>query len=145
MHLTRHTDYSLRVLMYLAAKPNQLITVAELAEFYTISRNHLVKVVQGLVEHGFIKTVRGKHGGMKLAKNSNDISIGNVVRHMENHFNIVECMDNEQPRCALNNTCRLKGILKNATEKYLKELDKISLSSVNTPSLNKVIIEFNVI
>jgi len=142
MQLTRHTDYSLRVLMYLAAKPNQLITVAELANFYAISRNHLVKVVQGLVEHGFIKTVRGKYGGMQLAKNSDDISIGNVVRHMENHFNIVECMGSEQQHCALNGICSLKNMLARATEDYLKNLDKVSLTSVNKPQLRKLIVEF---
>ena len=142
MQLTRHTDYSLRVLMYLAAKPNQLVTVAELANFYAISRNHLVKVVQGLVEHGFIKTVRGKYGGMQLAKNSDDISIGNVVRHMENHFNIVECMGSEQQHCALNGICSLKNMLARATEDYLKNLDKVSLTSVNKPQLRKLIVEF---
>jgi len=140
MQLTRHTDYSLRVLMYLAAKPDQLITVAELANFYKISRNHLVKVVQGLVEHGFIKTVRGKNGGMQLAKNSDDISIGNVIRRMENHFNIVECMDNQQHPCTLNNVCNLKKLLARATEDYLKNLDKVSLSSVNKPPLRRLIV-----
>ena len=88
MQLTRHTDYALRVLMYLTANPGRLVTVAELAKFYDISRNHLVKVVQGLVEHGFLHTTRGKNGGMQLACNSDKISIGKVVRKMENHFTI---------------------------------------------------------
>jgi len=141
MQLTRHTDYSLRVLMYLAANPDQLVSVAELADFYHISRNHLVKVVQGLVEHGFVETIRGKHGGMQLAHESRNISIGKVVRRMENHFNIVECFDPEKDVCVLTDVCRLKSILTHATENYLKELDKISLADVNKPRLRQQIVK----
>jgi len=141
MQLTRHTDYSLRVLMYLAANPSQLVTVAELADFYHISRNHLVKVVQGLVEHGFVETIRGKHGGMQLARESNRISIGMVVRRMENHFNIVECFDADNDVCVLTDVCKLKGILTHATENYLKGLDKISLADVNKPQLRQQMVK----
>jgi len=141
MQLTRHTDYSLRVLMYLAANPEQLVTVAALAQFYDISRNHLVKVVQGLVEHDFVYTVRGKQGGMQLAQDSNKISIGKVIRCMENHFNIVECFDTEQDGCTLTTVCNLKSILARATEDYLKNLDKISLADVSKPKLRQLIVE----
>lgn len=144
MQLTRHTDYSLRILMYLAANTKQLVTVSELAQFYNISRNHLVKVVQGLVEHDFIHTVRGKQGGMQLAKDSDQISIGKVVRCMENHFNIVECFDAEQDTCMLTGVCNLKSILTRATEDYLKSLDKVSLADVSKPRLRQLIVELQV-
>lgn len=119
MQLTRHTDYALRVLMYLAANPGRLVTVTELAKFYGISRNHLIKVVQGLVEHGYLHTTRGKNGGMQLACHSDKISIGKVVRKMENHFNLVECFDSEQTSCVLDGACHLKTILARSIEDFL--------------------------
>ena len=140
MQLTRHTDYALRVLMYLAAKPKQLVSVAELAEFYGISRNHLVKVVQGLVTHSFVVTTRGKNGGMKLAMQSNQISIGVVVRKMENHFNLVECFDPQQNGCTLEGACSLKNILANAAEDFLRQLDSVSLLDITKPKLQKIIV-----
>ena len=140
MQLTRHTDYALRVLMYLSVNHQKLVTVAELAEFYNISRNHLVKVVQGLVEHRFIQTTRGKNGGMRLACDSADISIGSVVRKMENHFNIVECFDAEQEGCTLNGACRLKGLLASAMEDFLVSLDTINLADINKPKLRQQIV-----
>lgn len=140
MQLTRHTDYALRVLMYLAANPERLVTVAELAGFYTISRNHLVKVVQGLVEHGFVHTTRGKQGGMRLASTDERISIGRVVRKMENHFNIVECFDQGQANCALEGACRLKGLLARATEEFLHNLDGVTLADMTRPGLRQHIV-----
>lgn len=140
MQLTRHTDYALRVLMYLATNPGRLVTVAELAEFYDISRNHLVKVVQGLVEHGFLHTTRGKNGGMQLARDDDKISIGKVVRKMENHFNLVECFDTEQAGCALDGACRLKGLLARATEEFLHNLDGVTLADMNQPRLRQQIV-----
>lgn len=141
MQLTRHTDYALRVLMYLATNPGRLVTVAELAKFYDISRNHLVKVVQGLVKHGFLHTSKGKNGGMQLACNSDSISIGKVVRKMENHFNLVECFDSEQTTCALDGACRLKALLARATEDFLSNLDEVTLSDMSKPKLRQQIIQ----
>ena len=140
MQLTRHTDYALRVLMYLAAKPKRLVTATELADFYGISRNHLVKVVQGLVEHGFLLTTRGKNGGMRLANKSEKISIGHVIRKMENHFNLVACFDAVQDECALDGACRLKALLAKATEEFLSGLDDISLADMNKPKLRQQIV-----
>ena len=140
MQLTRHTDYALRVLMYLAAHPGQIITVAELAKFYDISANHLVKVVHGLVEHGFLRTTRGKHGAMQLACDSEKITIGKVVRRMENHFKLVECFDSEQPGCALDGACRLKNLLARAAEDFLQSLDAVTLADMIKPKLRQQII-----
>jgi len=140
MQLTRHTDYALRVLMYLAAKPKETISVVELAEFYNISRNHLVKVVQGLVMHKFVITTRGKSGGMQLASDSSQISIGAVVRKMENHFNLVECFDSGQSGCVLDGSCYLKSIIASAAEEFLQKLDDVSLKEVTKPKLRGLIV-----
>ncbi len=126
--------------MYLAANPERLVTVAELANFYDISRNHLVKVVQGLVGHGFLHTTRGKNGGMQLACKSDEISIGKVVRMMENHFNLVECFEAKQDGCTLEGACRLKGLLARAAEEFLLNLDTISLADINKPKLREQIV-----
>jgi len=130
MQLTRHTDYALRVLMYLAKQPDVLSSVSEIANFYSVSRNHLVKVVQGLTEAGYVKTTRGKHGGMQLACEAKDISVGSVVRKMENHFNIVECFEVSTDGCCIESSCGLKGVIQRATNNFLKELDKATLQDV---------------
>lgn len=144
MQLTRHTDYALRVLMYLGAQNDRLVSVAEISAYYSISRNHLVKVVQGLTEHGFVITTRGKKGGMKLADNANNIFIGDVVRLMENHFSIVECFEQAADRCALDDVCKLKGLLQQALNKFLKEIDSVSLAEVIKPALRKKLVNFSV-
>lgn len=140
MQLTRHTDYALRVLIHLAANQNKLLSVTELAVFYDISRNHLVKIVQGLVENDFVVTVRGKNGGMQLAKEPSDISVGHVVRFMENHFNLVECFDKQHNNCSLDGACRLKGVLQRAMNDFLTTLDAISIADITKPKVRKHII-----
>jgi Rrf2 family nitric oxide-sensitive transcriptional repressor len=139
VNLTRHTDYALRVLMYLAAEPARLATVAEIAAFYKVSRHHLVKVVQGLSEHGLVATSRGNGGGVRLAQSSSQISIGTVVRKMENHFNLVECFSLEGQHCALAGGCSLQGLLATATETFLRGLDKVTLAEVTSGNRPKII------
>lgn len=144
MQLTRHTDYALRVLMYLGVDDKRLISVAEIAECYSISRNHLVKVVQGLTEHGFVITTRGKNGGMRLARKTNEISIGDVIRRMENRFDIVECFDNTADRCVISGACKLKGILHRALNSFLQELDGVSLADVLDPDVRLELDSFSI-
>ena len=95
-----------------------------------MSRNQLVKVVQGLTESGYVKTTRGKHGGMRLACDAKEISVGSVVRKMENHFNIVECFVFNSDGCCIEKSCGLKGVIYRATNNFLKELDQTSLADV---------------
>ena len=114
MQLTLHTDYALRVLMFLTQKREGLATISEIADFYQISRNHLVKVVHHLASTGFIQTTRGKHGGMKLAREPRLISIGDVVRQMEPNFDIVECFNGVSPDCTASPVCNLKSVLQQA-------------------------------
>lgn len=128
MQLTLHTDYALRVLVYLSQKGDELATISEIADFYQISRNHLVKVVHHLASQGFIQTTRGKHGGMRLARAPALISVGEVVRRMEPNFDIVECFSGSNPPCAVTPVCALKEVLYRATNEFLGLLDRYTLA-----------------
>ncbi|MGE0226048.1 MAG: Rrf2 family transcriptional regulator [Acetobacteraceae bacterium] len=130
MQLTLYTDYSLRVLIYLGLRRDRLSTVSEIAQGYGISRNHLVKVVHNLSTLGFIHSLRGKGGGLSLARAPELINIGDVVRHAEANFNIVECFDGRQLNCPITPVCRLKGALSDATDAFLGVLDGYTLADV---------------
>lgn len=130
MQLTLYTDYSLRVLIYLGLKDEGLATITEISDNYDISRNHLVKVVHNLSNNGFIHTVRGKGGGMRLAFSPEDINVGAVVRSTENNFNIVECFDRENSTCPITPVCVLKGALKEASRNFIAVLDRYTLADV---------------
>lgn len=127
MQLTRHTDYSLRVLIYLGMKTDGWATVTELANFYTISRNHLVKIVHQLAQQQYILTRRGKNGGLRLAKPPEQIKIGDVVRATEPNFYIVECFERDNKKCVLLPGCGLKSILYDANTAFLAALNRYSL------------------
>jgi Rrf2 family nitric oxide-sensitive transcriptional repressor len=127
MQLTRHTDYSLRGLIYLGMKTDGWATVTELSGFYAISRNHLVKVVHHLAQHRFIITQRGKNGGMRLARSPEQIKIGDVVRVTEPNFNIVECFERNNEKCVLLPDCALKSIFYDANTAFLATLNQYSL------------------
>lgn len=99
MQLTLYTDYSLRVLLYLGIHKNEKATINEIADYFKISRNHLVKVVHNLAVCGYIHTVRGKGGGMSLARPAEEINIGDVVRHTEPNFHVVECFNPQTTHC----------------------------------------------
>jgi len=131
MHLKRYTDYSLRVLIYLGLHPERLVTIAEIASTFGISKNHLMKVVKDLVAHGFIQSVKGKSGGLRLGHDPADINIGKVVRRMESDFALVECLGENQS-CRIVPACRLKPVLHEAAERFLEVLDTYTLSDVLT-------------
>lgn len=130
MQLTRYTDYALRVLLYLAMSPERQAKITEVADFFNISRNHLVKIVHQLGSKGFVKTTRGKGGGLSLQRSPETIYIGEVVRSMENHFNWLECFDPAQQDCRLLPACGLKHLLAKAGNAYLQMLDAATLADV---------------
>ena len=130
MQLTQYTDYSLRVLVYLGLKPRHVSTITEIANNYGISRNHLVKVVNNLANLGYIDTVRGRGGGMMLSRDPREINIGDVVRHTEVNFNLVECFDKQINTCPIARSCALKGALYEAQDRFMEVLDKYTLSDV---------------
>ncbi|MDD1618872.1 MAG: Rrf2 family transcriptional regulator [Methylococcaceae bacterium] len=130
MQITSYTDYALRVLIYLASSPDRQATISEVSDFFNISRNHLVKVVHQLGSKGFVKTLRGKGGGFSLQRPPEQISIGEVVRSMETHFNWVECFDPALQSCRLLPNCGLKHLLARAGNAYLQVLDAATLADV---------------
>lgn len=128
MQLTLYTDYSLRVLLYLGLVPERTATITEIADAYKISRNHLVKVVHNLSIHGFIQTTRGRGGGICLARPPGQIVIGDVVRHTEMNFTLVECFDRELNTCPIAAACILKDALSEAQKAFMAVLDKNTLA-----------------
>lgn len=129
MRINVHSDYGLRVLMYLAAQKGKRANIDEIAAAYGISKNHLMKVVHALAKHGFIKTVRGRGGGMCLATLPDKIKVGDILRAMENDLALVECMgDNNQ--CRIAKVCRLKRAFQKALQAYLRELDQWSIADL---------------
>lgn len=130
MRLTLYTDYSLRVLLYLANKEDENVTITELADFYKISRNHLVKVVHNLGLKGYILTTRGRHGGIKLAHGANEILIGEVVRSTEPDFDLLECFNPATDQCVITRACSLKGVLFNAQASFLGVLDNYTVADI---------------
>jgi len=127
MHLTYHTDYSLRLLMYLSAHQERFVSTTEVSNAYGISKNHLVRVAQTLAHSGFIKIVSGRYGGIKLARSPKEISLGEVVRTTEVNFHLVECFDKKQNSCPITPVCSLKALLQDAMNAFLKTLDGYTL------------------
>ena len=127
MHLTQFTDYALRSALYLACHPDRLVSVDEVGRAYGISRHHLVKVVQTLVELGVVEAQRGRGGGMRLAMRPSEINVGWLVRKTEPHLNLVECFDPETNTCPIAPACGLKGTLQRAQRAFLEVLDEYSL------------------
>src|ERR1700690_2568657 len=130
MQLTLFTDYSLRVLVFLGAHPDRLCTISETAKAYRISSNHLMKVVNRLSSGGYVETIRGKGGGMRLSRAANMINLGDVVRHMEDRFDIVECFDKKQRDCPLYPACTLRSVLADAHRNFMATLDRYTLQDV---------------
>lgn len=128
MHLTTYTDYSLRVLMYVAMK-DDLSTIQEIADAYGISKNHLMKVAFELGHYGFLETVRGRKGGLKLARPPEEINLGEVIRLTEENFAMVECFGSGN-KCVITAPCRLKGVLSEALKAYLGVLDRYTLADL---------------
>ena len=133
MRLTDFTDFGLRALMRLAGEPDRLFTTDELAKELRVSRNHLTKIVTELARAGFISTQRGAGGGFRLARPAASITLGTVVRALEDRHALVECFKTDGGGCSLTPKCRLKSRLKSAEEAFLCELDKTTLSECAYP------------
>lgn len=129
MHITQHTDYALRVLIYLGTNDDRLVTIQEISERFAVSRNHLMKVVNQLIRAGFAEGVRGKGGGLRLGRKPAEIGVGDVVRRMERGMELVECFGSGCS-CILDPSCKLKVALADALGAFLKVLDGISLADL---------------
>lgn len=129
MRLTLFTDYSLRVLLVLASRTEALVTIADITEAFGISQAHLMKVTHALGKTGWVDTVRGRNGGMRLAVDPRKLSLGEVVRRLEADFALVECLG-EDNHCVLTGGCGLEAALRLATEVFLRELDRYTLADL---------------
>jgi len=129
MRLTNFSDYALRVLMYAAARDGHLITIDETAEVYGISRAHLMKVVNQLTRTGFLKAVRGRSGGLALAKYPAKIRLGDVIRATEPDFALVECFATGN-QCVITPRCRLRRVLNEALGAFMGTLDRYTLADL---------------
>lgn len=141
MRLTLQTDYALRMLIYLAIHRGRPCRVTDVATEYGISRNHLLKVALKLGRLGYLTTTRGRTGGIALARPPEDISLGDVVRHMEDGFALVECMHAEGGRCVLTPACGLKGVMHKALQAFLAVFDGVTLADIteNRSELTKLL------
>jgi Rrf2 family nitric oxide-sensitive transcriptional repressor len=132
MHLTSFSDYTLRTLIYLGLRPNQLCTIDEIAGAYGISSNHLMKVVQQAAQAGEVQTIRGQHGGLRLARAPEAINIGMVLRRTEPDLNIVPCFGSGTA-CRIQPACVLQGALGDALGAFLAVLDGMNLADLIRP------------
>ena len=141
MRITRYTDYSLRVLIYVALKGEELSTIAEIAQAYSISKNHLMKVVNQLATNGYLQSIRGKNGGMRLALPARQINIGELVRSTEEDLELVECFG-PNSSCTITPSCELKNILAKALEAFFHTLDKYTLADLLPKKQRTQLIKF---
>lgn len=144
MRLTLYTDYSLRILLYLGAKErDELSTIQGISDAYQISKNHLMKVSHELGKAGYIETVRGRGGGIRLALAPRDINIGEVVRRMEDDLYLVECFHPSGGHCPISPVCGLKGVLGKALKAYLQVLDEYTLQDllINKDDLRALLVQ----
>lgn len=138
MRLSLQTDYSLRTLMYLAARPGRH-TVAEVAEFFRISQTHVGKVVNQLARHGYVRSIRGIGGGLELGRSADDITIGEIIRCVEGNTHLLECIGIEDV-CVIQRHCKLRTVLDRAERLQFEYLNSVRLSDVlpiDPPSADK--------
>jgi Rrf2 family nitric oxide-sensitive transcriptional repressor len=134
MRLGLHTDYALRTLMYLAGR-KQRASVAEVAAFYAISKDHMAKVVQSLARHGYVRSIRGAGGGIEIARRPEEIRIGDVIREFEGNLHLLECVGVENV-CVIQPGCKLRKVLAEAERLQVEYLNGVRLSDVVRPGGN---------
>jgi Rrf2 family nitric oxide-sensitive transcriptional repressor len=127
MQLKRYTDYALRVLLYLGAHPGEVVSISRIAQAYGVSRNHLLKVLNGLVEQGLVTTLRGNRGGVQLALPPQAINVGAVISHMEGDRPMIDCA---QPPCPIAPACQLQRVLNEARQDFLARLSGYTLADL---------------
>lgn len=129
MRLTAMTDYAIRLLMYVGSHPGRLCTIGEIARAYRISEPHLMKITHRLGQRGWIETIRGRNGGMRLALAPAEIRLGAVMRDTETDFEMVECFGTGNT-CTLSGQCRLQGVIDGALKAFLRHMDDYTLADI---------------
>lgn len=133
MRLTLHTDYALRVLMYVGVKGETLSTIPKIVDHFDISRGHVMKVVHHLGQLGYLETIRGKRGGIRLARKPTQINVGAVVRDMEEELGVLGCLQGSEGYCRIEECCVLRSALRDATNAFLATLDRYTLADLIKP------------
>lgn len=137
MRLTLHTDFAIRTLMYLAIKQDRLVTISDISKQYDISKNHMMKVAQELVHHGFVVSERGRNGGLRLARLPEDINLRDVVEKMEPDLNLVSCLDPAHNGCKIIGACGVQRVMFEARNSFLAVLGNYTLAD-SIPNENKL-------
>jgi Rrf2 family transcriptional regulator, nitric oxide-sensitive transcriptional repressor len=132
MRLTLHTDFALRVLIHLGLNDGRLTTINDIAESFGISKNHLMKVVNDLSQKGYLDTVRGRNGGIRLMRKPRDINIGQVVRDTEDRLEVLGCL-RRKGYCRIERACVLRGVVQDATTAFLEVFDRYTLADLIKP------------
>jgi Rrf2 family transcriptional regulator, iron-responsive regulator len=135
VRLTRQTNYAVRILMFCASNPG-LSRVAQIAEFYAISEPFLFKILQALTKSGFIETVRGRSGGIRLAQPAENLMLGQVVRKVEENFDLVECFELGEDQCPLISSCGMSEALREALNAFFAVLDRYSIADLTGKQRN---------
>lgn len=137
MQLTQFTDYSLRALIYIALKKD-ICTIKDITEAYSISGNHMIKIIHNLSKMGLIKTIRGKNGGIILAANPQEINLGSLIVNLESNFDLVPCFNKDKANCCIAPVCKLKNILYEARNAFMSVLNQYTLADImhNKSELN---------
>lgn len=130
MRLTVYSDYALRLLMYIAVKDTGLSTIPEIADAYGVSRNHLMKVVHQLGQAGYLETVRGRGGGVRLARAADAIGLGDLIRFTEPDMAIAPCFHPDNQDCPLRRACKLRAALDRARLAFLAVLDSYTIADL---------------
>jgi len=134
MQLTLHADYAFRVLLYLGSQPpGHVAATKDISQSYGISKHHLVRVVQTLSEHGYVAVNPGRAGGVSLAREANQIKLGDVMRNTETNLQVVECFDTRTNTCPIVPVCQLKPVLSEALDAFLAVLDRYTLADLLNP------------
>ena len=141
MRLTRQTNYAMRILMYCAANNGRLSRVPEIAAAYTVSELFLFKILQPLVEAKLVETVRGRNGGVRLAKPADQISLFDVVRVTEESFAMAECFENDASECPLVDSCGLNSALREALNAFFEVLARHTIADLVAarPNMSEVL------
>lgn len=142
MQLTLYSDYSLRVLLYLSHMPKKTATIEEIAHFYKISKNHLVKVVHHLAHSGYITTSQGRGGGLRITETSLNHTLAEILKKTESNFYLVECFNQANDHCMISLHCSLKKILHQAFKAFFQVLEHYTLAHLNQPQLTQQISHF---
>ena len=136
MRLTKQTNYAIRILMYCAANPNDLSHMPQIAATYRLSEPFLFKILKSISDHGFVESVRGRNGGIRLAKPAEEITLQDVVRITEDNFSMADCFDNKTTSCPLIDSCALNSAWSEALAAFFAVLAKYTIADLIKPSLN---------